>query len=76
MILKNKRTRETLNITLPEFKTRFAKEIKAAFKSYKQTELAKPYFKIKNVDESDFYFDLQWNFNHHACSDWYIEKFN
>ena len=74
MILKNKRTRETLNITLPEFKTRFAKDIKRAFESYKQTELAKPYFKIKNIDESDFYFDLQWNFNHHACSDWYIAK--
>jgi len=72
MILKNKRTRETLNITLPEFKNRFAKEIKRAFESYKQTELAKPYFKIKNIDESDFYFDLQWNFNHHACCDWYI----
>ena len=76
MILKNKRTREILNITLPEFKIRFAKEIKRAFESYKRTELAKPYFKIKNVDKSDFYFDLQWNFNHHACSDWYIEKFN
>jgi len=74
MILKNKRTRETLNITLPEFKTRFAKEIKAAFESYKQTELAKPYFKTRNVDEYDFYFDLQWNFNHHACSDWYIDS--
>ena len=72
MILKNKRTRETLNITLPEFKIRFVKEIKRAFESYKRTELAKPYFKIKNVDESDFYFDLQWNFNHHACCDWYI----
>ena len=47
MILKNKRTRETLNITLPEFKTRFAKELKRAFESYKQTKFAKPYFKIK-----------------------------
>ena len=74
MILKNKRTRETLNITLPEFKIRFAKELKRAFERYKQTELAKPYFKIKNVDEDDFYFDLQWSFNHHACSDWYIFK--
>lgn len=27
-----------------------------------------------NIDESDFYFDLQWNFNHHTCSDWYIER--
>ena len=75
MQVKNKRTREILNITLSEFKIRFAKEIKTAFESYKQTELAKSYFKIKNIDESDFYFDLQWNFNHHACSDWYIEKF-
>ena len=75
MILKNKRTRETLNITLPEFKTRFAKDIKRAFESYKQTELAKPHFKIKNIDEDDFYFDLQWNFNHFGISNWYIEKF-
>ena len=44
MILKNKRTRETLNITLPEFKIRFAKEIKRAFESYKRTELAKLIF--------------------------------
>lgn len=72
MILKNKRTREILELNLPEFKIRFAKEIQTAFESYEQTELAKPYFKIKNVDEGDFYFDLQWNFNHHACSDWYI----
>lgn len=69
MILKNKRTRETLNITLPEFKIRFANEIKRAFESYKQIELVKQYFKIKNINESDFYFDPQWNFNHHACSD-------
>ena len=69
MILKNKRTRETLKVTLSEFKIRFAKEIKTAFESYMHTELAKPYFKIKNTDESDFYFDLQWNFNHHAYSD-------
>ena len=75
MILKNKRTREILELTLPEFKTRFAKEIKAAFESYKQTELAKPHFKIKNIDEDDFYFDLQWNFNHFGISNWYIEKF-
>lgn len=69
MILKNKRTRETLNITLPEFKIRFANEIKRAFESYKQIELVKQYFKIKNINESDFYFDPQWNFNRHACSD-------
>ena len=75
MILKNKRTREILESTLPEFKTRFAKVIKMAFESYKQTELAKPHFKIKNIDEDDFYFDLQWYFNHFGISNWYIEKF-
>ena len=74
MILKNKLTKEILNITLPEFKIRFAKEILTAFESYKRTELAKPYFKIKNIDENDFYFDLQWSFNNHACFDWYINS--
>ena len=74
MILKNKLTREKLELTLSEFKTHFAKEIQVAFESYKQTELTKPYFKIKTKDESDFYFDLQWNFNNHACSYWYIES--
>lgn len=48
-----------MELTLAKFKTQFAKKIKTAFESYKQTELAKPYFNIKNVDESDFYFDLQ-----------------
>ena len=75
MILKNKRTRDIIHINLFEFKIRFTKEIKTALESYMRTELVKPYFKIKNTDESDFYFDLQWNFNHHACSDWYIERF-
>ncbi len=74
MILKNKRTQEILKLTLSEFKTRFAKEIKNASESFMRTELAKPYFRIKNTDMSDFYFDLQWNFNHHACSDWYIDS--
>ena len=75
MILKNKRTRETLELTLPEFKIRFAREIKRVFESYKQVELAKTYFKIKNKDESDFYFDLQWNFNHYASSVWILIKY-
>ncbi len=74
MILKNKRTREIINITLSEFEIKFSKEIEVAFDSYKQVELAKPYFNLKNTNESDFYFNLQWNFNHHAYSDWYIER--
>lgn len=77
MILRNKRTRETINITLSEFKIHFAKEIETAFDSYKQVKLAKPYFKLSSlssIDEYDFYFNLQWNFNNHACSDWYIDS--
>ncbi len=75
MILKNKLTKEKLDIPYSEFRKKFAKEIQDAFENYMRTECTKPYFKIKNTDESDFYFDLQCNFNHHACSDWYIEKF-
>ena len=74
MILKNKRTRETLEITDSEFKKRFAKEINDAFESYKKTVLAKPYFKMNNNIEGDFYFNLRWNFNNHGISNWYIEK--
>jgi len=75
MILKNKLTKETLEIPYHEFRKKFAKEIQTAFDSYKQTELAKPYFKINNLIEEDFYFNLQWNFNHLGNSNWYIEKF-
>ena len=74
MILKNKRTREPLNITLLKLKIHFAKTIKIAFESYMRTELVKLSFQIKDVKESDFYFDLRWKFNHLACTDWYIEQ--
>ena len=41
MILKNKLTRETLEITYPEFRKKFAKEIRIAFESYHRTQLNK-----------------------------------
>ena len=74
MIVKNKLTKEKLELNTYEFKRKFAKEIKDAFESYKRTILAKPSFKINNDLEEDFYFDLAWNFNHHGNSNWYIEK--
>lgn len=74
MILKNKLTKETLVLTEKEFKTRFVKEIDTALDSYRKTELAKPYFNLNKDIESDFFFDLQWNFNHYGNSNWYIEK--
>lgn len=74
MILKNSRSREMLEMTEAEFKERFAREINHAFESYQRTVLAKPYFKMNKDIESDFYFNLQWNFNHFTITNWYIEK--
>lgn len=76
MILKNKLTRETLEITYPEFRKKFAKEIQDAFESYRKTQLNKytHNFKDDNSIESHFYFELYWNFNHFGNSNWYIER--
>lgn len=76
MILKNKLTKEKLELNNPEFKKRFAKEISEALESYKKSVLAKPSYRIYSdfEMEGDFYFDLQWNFNNHSNSNWYIEK--
>ena len=48
MILKNKLTRKTLEITYPEFRKRFAKEIRIAFESYRRTQLNKYSYNFKN----------------------------
>ena len=76
MILKNKLTKKTLNITYSEFRKIFAKEIQYAFESYRKTQLNKYSYKFKddNSMEFNFYFDLQWNFNHFGNSVWYIER--
>lgn len=76
MILKNKLTKETLNISYSEFRKKFSKEIQVAFESFKKTELNKIFYNFKdnNLIESNFYFDIQWNFNHFGVSNWYIER--
>lgn len=74
MIVKNKRTNETIEVTYSDFYVLFRKEICEAFESYEQSELAKPYFKTNEDLEGDFKFNLQWNFNNHSNSNWYIEK--
>ncbi len=63
MILKNRLTRETLEITYPEFRKRFAKEIRTAFESYRRTQLNKYSYNFKddNSMEYNFYFQLQRN---------------
>ena len=74
MILINKRTRERIQLSYTEFQTRFAQDMQTALESYIKTENTKPYFKANKTAESDFYFDLQSNFNHFGISAWYIEK--
>ena len=74
MIVKNKRTKETVEVTYSKFFVLFRKEITDAFESYEKSELAKPYLKNNDELEGDFKFNLQWNFNHHSNSNWYIER--
>lgn len=76
MSVKNKLTRETLEITYPEFRKKFVKEIRTAFESYRRTQLNKYSYNFKddNSMEYNFYFQLQWNFNHFGNSNWYIEN--
>ena len=76
MKVKNKLTKETLNITYPKFRKNFAKEIQYAFESYRKTQLNKYSYNFRddNSMEFNFYFDLQWNFNHFGISNWYIER--
>lgn len=76
MILKNKLTKETLDISYTEFRKKFEKEIQTAFESFKRTELNKTFYNFKddNLIESNFYFDIRWNFNNFGNSNWYIEK--
>lgn len=76
MILKNKRTGEKLEITYQEFRKKFTKEIQVAYESFRQTELNKIYYKLNddNSIESNFYFDLQWNFNNFSNAAWFIER--
>lgn len=61
MILKNKLTRESLEITYPEFRKKFVKGIRGAFESYRKTQLNKYSYNFKdnNLMEYNFYFQLQ-----------------
>ena len=76
MILRNKRTLEKLEISYFDFRKKFAKEIQVALESYRQSQSNKYSYKIIANEslKSDFYFDLQWNFNHFGMSNWYIER--
>ena len=62
MILKNKLTKETLDIPYSEFRIKFTQLNKYSWN-----------FKDDNSLEFNFYFELHWNFNHFGNSNWYIE---
>ena len=76
MILKNKLTKETLDIPYSEFRKKFAKEIQDTFESFRKTELNKPFYNYKddNSMEFNFYSQLQLNFYQFGNSVWYIER--
>lgn len=59
MILKNKLTKETLDIPYFEFRIKFAKKFQNEFESYRKTQLNKYSwnFKDDNSLEFDFYFE-------------------
>ena len=76
MKVRNKLTKETINISHSEFRARFSKEIQVALDSYIRAQNNKQTFKFNKNFEQDFYFDLRWNFNHFGISNWYIERLN
>ena len=64
MKVKNKLTKETLDIPYSVFRKKFSKEIQDAFESYRKTQLNKDSwnFKDDNSLEFNFYFELLRNF--------------
>ncbi len=80
IIVKNKRNnQERLELTLDEFKTKFAKELETALNLYKididRKNMPFPPFMHRNTNyKRDFFSNLRWNFNSNSVSDWYIDR--
>lgn len=76
MIIKNKKTKEFEEINYNDFRNKYKKEITEALESFSRTQTNKHYYNVNNNNsiEQDFFFDLQWNFNHFGMSNWYIER--
>ena len=77
LIIKNRRNNEErLELTLEEFKAKFQMELKQAINTYKAHQESKnflpPFLKPTPNYEQDFYFDLRWNFNNYAQTQYYI----
>ena len=75
MLIVNRHTREKINMSFEEFQKQFIKQIQIAIENYINIQNTKHlYYSKNNSYESDFFFDLQWNFNNLSNSAWYIEK--
>lgn len=77
LIIKNRRNNEErLELTFEEFKAKFQMELKQAINTYKAHQESKnflpPFLKPTPNYEQDFYFDLRWNFNNYAQTQYYI----
>lgn len=72
---------DKLELTLEEFKAKFSKELRSAINTFIHQEQKKDWlqpWKLSNLNknyEHEFYQDLRWNFNHHARTLYYIDKF-
>ena len=79
LIIKNRRNNEErLELTLEDFKAKFHMELKQAINTYKAHQEYKnflpPFIKPTPNYEQDFYFDLRWNFNNYAQTQYYIAQ--
>lgn len=76
MIIRNKRTGEKIELSYDEFKVKLDKDIKISLDSFRKTERSKNLYRYKddNIIESDYFFDLRYNFNNFGNSVWYIER--
>ena len=74
MIIQNKRTMEKLNLSQKEFFEKYYNEIQEALFAYIKIEQSKKLYLNRNKAEleNDFYFNLQWSFNHLSNSIWFI----
>ena len=79
LIIKNRQNnKERLELTLEEFKVKFQNGLRQAINTYKAHEESKnflpPFIKPTPNYEQDFYFDLRWNFNNYAQTQYYIAQ--
>lgn len=75
ILLRNRATKERLNLYLHQFDIKFEHEINNALESFLSWSNNKAFNPYKRTyDKSDFYFDLRYNFNNYSNSNWYIEK--